>query len=71
MLVDAYTEDPSCVKAAIFYSITSTQKGLQVCEIISIFLMSTTCSRSDEVHSLVKHFKNKVLNTLIGVFDIS
>lgn len=29
VLVDAYTEDPSCVKAAIFYSITSTQKGLQ------------------------------------------
>lgn len=33
MLVDAHTEDPSCVKAAIFYSITSTQKGLQGIEL--------------------------------------
>ena len=39
MLVDTYTEDPSCVKAAIFYSITSTQKGLQVCEVITIVLL--------------------------------
>lgn len=33
VLVDAHTEDPSCVKAAIFYSITSTQKGLQGIEL--------------------------------------
>ncbi|KAL1117843.1 hypothetical protein AAG570_004158 [Ranatra chinensis] len=30
---DTETEDPSCVKAAIFYSITSTQKGLQGIEL--------------------------------------
>ena len=29
--VQPETEDPSLVKAAVFYSITSTQKGLQVC----------------------------------------
>ncbi|XP_023708296.1 malonyl-CoA decarboxylase, mitochondrial isoform X2 [Cryptotermes secundus] len=33
MLLDTHTEDPSCVKAAIFYSITSTQKGLQGIEL--------------------------------------
>ncbi|XP_021913341.1 malonyl-CoA decarboxylase, mitochondrial-like isoform X2 [Zootermopsis nevadensis] len=32
-IVDAHTEDPSHVKAAIFYSITSTQKGLQGIEL--------------------------------------
>lgn len=29
--VQPESEDPSRVKAAVFYSITSTQKGLQVC----------------------------------------
>jgi hypothetical protein len=38
MIVDAHTEDPSRVKAAIFYSITSTQKGLQVCEAMTYFI---------------------------------
>ncbi|XP_069689854.1 malonyl-CoA decarboxylase, mitochondrial-like [Periplaneta americana] len=33
MFVDAQTEDPSCVKAAIFYSISSTQKGLKGIEL--------------------------------------
>jgi hypothetical protein len=65
MLVDTHTEDPSCVKAAIFYSITSTQKGLQVCETINIFSMSATYSSLSKVHSLVKHFENKVLATSI------
>lgn len=33
MLVDPQNEDPKNVKAAIFYSITSTQKGLQGIEL--------------------------------------
>ncbi|KAJ9583825.1 hypothetical protein L9F63_021828 [Diploptera punctata] len=33
VLVDTQTEDPAYVKAAIFYSITSTQKGLQGIEL--------------------------------------
>jgi hypothetical protein len=40
MIYDAHTEDPSRVKAAIFYSITSTQKGLQVCKKIKYFMFN-------------------------------
>ena len=60
MLVDAYTEDPSCVKAAIFYSITSTQKGLQVCEVINIVLLLPYVAGSPDC-STVTHFQDKIL----------
>lgn len=32
-LLDPHEEDPSCVKAAVFYSISSTQRGLQGIEL--------------------------------------
>jgi hypothetical protein len=55
MLVDAHTEDPSCVKAAVFYSITSTQKGLQVCEVIHIFIFAI-CRNLGQIQKFCKIF---------------
>jgi hypothetical protein len=48
------------VKAAIFYSITSTQKGLQVCEVINIVLFLPYIAGSPDLN-IAKHCKNKDL----------
>ncbi|RZF37910.1 hypothetical protein LSTR_LSTR005410 [Laodelphax striatellus] len=50
-------EDPSCVKAAIFYSITSTQKGLQGIE-LGNYLIKRVVSELQAEFPLVSQFSS-------------